>query len=44
MADLTGMDAFEELIQVADLSRLGDPLKTRLLDLAREQAPDAVAN
>jgi hypothetical protein len=44
VADLTGMDAFEEVIQVADLSRLGDPLKARLVDLAREQAPDLVAN
>jgi hypothetical protein len=44
MADLTGMDAFEELIQVADLSRLADPLKTRLLDLAREHAPDVAAS
>jgi hypothetical protein len=41
VADLTGMDAFEEVIQVADLSHLGDPLKTRLLDLARDQAPDS---
>jgi hypothetical protein len=44
MADLTGMDAFEELIQVSDLSALGDPLKTRLIDLARSQAPDLVKN
>jgi hypothetical protein len=44
VADLTGMDAFEEVIQVADLSRLGDPLQTRLLDLAREQAPDVLTN
>ena len=44
VADLTGMDAFEEVIRVADLSRLGDPLQTRLLDLAREQAPDVLAN
>ena len=43
VADLTGMDAFEEVIQVADLSRLDDPLKTRLVNLAREQAPGLVA-
>jgi hypothetical protein len=42
VADLTGMDAFEEVIAVADLSTLRDPLKTRLLDLARQQAPDLV--
>jgi hypothetical protein len=39
-ADLTGMDAFEEVIQVEDLLKLGDPLKTRLLDLARQHAPN----
>ena len=44
VADLTGMDAFEEVIHVSDLSRLGDPLQTRLLDLAREQAPDVLTN
>ena len=42
VADLTGMDAFEEVIAVEDLSTLRDPLKTRLLDLARQQAPDLV--
>jgi hypothetical protein len=42
VADLTGMDAFEEVIAVADLSGLRDPLKTRLLDVARQQAPDLV--
>jgi hypothetical protein len=40
VADLTGMDAFEEVIAVSDLSGLRDPLKTRLLDLARQQVPD----
>jgi hypothetical protein len=43
VADLTGMDAFEEVIQVSDLSRLDDPLKDRLVNLAREQAPGLVA-
>ncbi|HEY2433438.1 MAG TPA: hypothetical protein VGI12_12255, partial [Vicinamibacterales bacterium] len=33
-AELTGMDAFEEVIVVDDLSKLGDPLRQRLLDLA----------
>lgn len=44
VADLTGIDAFEEVIAVKDLSQLRERLRTRLLDLAREQAPDLVAN
>jgi|SRR5262245_45078711 len=41
-AELTGMDAFEEVIDVDDLKRLGDPLKDRLLDIARQQMPELV--
>ncbi len=41
-AELTGMDAFEEVVNVEDLSRLRDPLKERLLDIARQQAPELV--
>lgn len=41
-ADLTGVDAFEEVIQVEDLLKLGDPLRTRLLELARQHAPNLV--
>jgi hypothetical protein len=41
-AELTGMDAFEEVIKVEDLSGLGDPLKERLLEIARQQAPELV--
>jgi len=41
-AELTGMDAFEEVVNVDDLSRLRDPLKERLLELARQQAPELV--
>ncbi len=41
-AELTGMDAFEELINVDDLSRLPDPFKERLLGIAREHVPDLV--
>jgi hypothetical protein len=41
-AELTGMDAFEELIAVDDLSRLPDPLKERLLETARQHVPDLV--
>ena len=39
-AELTGMDAFEEVVNVQDLSRLRDPLKQRLLDIAKQQAPE----
>jgi hypothetical protein len=41
-AELTGMDAFEEVIKVGDLTGLSDPLKQRLLDIARQQAPELV--
>jgi hypothetical protein len=41
-AELTGMDAFEEVVNVDDLSRLRDPLKERLLEVARHQAPELV--
>jgi len=41
-AELTGMDAFEELVNVDDLSRLRDPLRERLIELARQQAPELV--
>jgi len=39
-AELTGMDAFEEVVRIEDIALLGDPLKERLLQLAREQAPE----
>ena len=41
-AELTGMDAFEEVVNVQDLSRLSDPLKDRLVELARQHAPELV--
>ena len=41
-AELTGMDAFEEVIKVEDIAALGDPLKGRLLEIARQQAPELV--
>ena len=36
-AELTGMDAFEEVVKVEDIAALGDPFKTRLLEIARQQ-------
>jgi hypothetical protein len=41
-AELTGMDAFEEVVRVDDLSKLRDPLRERLLEIARQQAPELV--
>jgi hypothetical protein len=38
-AELTGMDAFEEVVNVEDIARLRDPLKERLLEIARQHAP-----
>ena len=42
VAELTGMDAFEEVVNVDDLAQLRDPLKERLLEIARQQAPELV--
>jgi hypothetical protein len=41
-AELTGMDVFEEVVKVEDIAGLGDPLKGRLLEIARQQAPELV--
>jgi hypothetical protein len=41
-AEVTGMDAFEEVVNVRDLSGLRDPLKERLMEVARQHAPDLV--
>jgi hypothetical protein len=41
-AELTGMDAFEEVVNVDDIARLQDPLKERLLELARKHTPELV--
>jgi len=41
-AELTGMDAFEEVVNVDDVKGMGDPFKERLLDIARQQTPELV--
>ena len=41
-AALTGMDAFEEVIDPDGLKSLDDPFRERLLALARQHAPDLV--
>ena len=41
-AELTGMDVFEEVVKVEDIAGLGDPLKERLIEIARQRAPELV--
>jgi hypothetical protein len=41
-AALTGMDAFEEIINLDDLQSLGDPFRDRIHALARQHAPGIV--
>ena len=41
-AELTGMDAFEEIVNEEDLWKLGDPLKEQLAEIVRQQAPNLV--
>jgi hypothetical protein len=41
-AELTGMDAFEEVVNPQDIPRLTDPLRERLLEVARAQTPELV--
>ena len=42
-AELTGMDAFEEVVHVDDLSRLKEPFKERLLEIAQQHLPQSIA-
>ena len=41
-AELTGMDAFEEVANVDDIARLEDSFKERLLEVVRQQTPELV--
>jgi hypothetical protein len=43
-AELTGMDAFEELVRLEDIRTLRDPLREQLLDIAREHVPELAAS
>jgi hypothetical protein len=43
-AELTGMDAFEEVVNVEDIGRLPDPFKQRLLEIARRHVPELVSS
>jgi hypothetical protein len=42
-AELTGINAFEELVSVDEISRLHDPMKEALLEVARQHAPELVS-
>ena len=37
-AELTGMDAFEEVVKANEIAQLRDPMKERLLEIARQHA------
>jgi hypothetical protein len=39
-AELTGMDAFEEVVNIDDIERLGNPFKERLTEIVRSHAPE----
>jgi hypothetical protein len=39
-AEVTGVDAFEEVVRLEDVRKLQDPLRKRLLEMAREHVPD----
>jgi hypothetical protein len=43
-AELTGMDAFEEVVNVQDISALPDPFKEQLLEIARRYVPELVTS
>lgn len=42
-AELTGMDAFEEIVDLEEVARLRDPLRETLMSVAREHAPELVS-
>ena len=42
-AELTGMDAFEEVVKLEDVTRLPTPFKNRLVEIVRAHAPEAVS-
>ena len=42
-AEVTGMDAFEEVVKVEDIQQLRDPLRQRLLELVKQHAPELVS-
>jgi hypothetical protein len=43
-AEVTGMDAFEEIVRLEDIQQLRDPLREQLLDIARQHVPELAAS
>jgi hypothetical protein len=41
-AEVTGMDAFEEVVRIEDIQELRDPLREQLLEIARQHVPELV--
>jgi len=41
-AELTGMDAFEEVVDIEQIQQLRDPFREQLLNIAREHTPQLV--
>jgi hypothetical protein len=41
-AEVTGMDAFEELVKLDDIRQWRDPMRDQLLEIARQHVPDVV--
>jgi hypothetical protein len=41
--ELTGMDVFEEVVELEEIERLRDPMRESLMRVAREQAPELVS-
>ena len=39
-AELTGMDTFEEVVDIDDVARLPDPFKARLMEIASRHVPE----
>ncbi len=42
-AEVTGMNAFEEIVDLDAIARLRDPMRERLLDIARQHVPEMVS-
>lgn len=40
--EISGMDAFEEVVQLEDIDKLRDPLKDRLLEITRTYVPELI--
>ena len=43
-AEVTGMDAFEEVVKLEEISRLRDPMREQLLEMAKKHVPEFAAS